>query len=31
MKPGSEAEAPPGPMVSMFNIATVLASCPGSR
>lgn len=31
MKPGSEAESPPGPMVSMFHIATVLASCPGSR
>lgn len=31
MKPGSEAESPPGPMVSMFHIATVLASCQGSR
>lgn len=30
-KPGSEVESPPGPIVSMFHIATVLASCRGSN
>jgi hypothetical protein len=31
IKPGLEAGSPPGPVVSMFHIATVLATCQGSR